>query len=68
MEFRPGPAARFIPDSLFEHLSKSYRLGLLSNTDPIHVAHLEATYSFFRYFPKPCAFTPARWAPASRIR
>jgi glucose-1-phosphatase len=41
------------PDSLFAHLSKSYRLGLLSNTDPIHVAHLETTYSFFRYFPKP---------------
>jgi glucose-1-phosphatase len=41
------------PDSLFEHLGKSYHLGLLSNTDPIHVAHLEATYSFFRYFPKP---------------
>jgi glucose-1-phosphatase len=41
------------PDSLFEHLSKSYRLGLLSNTDPIHVAHLETTYSFFRHFPKP---------------
>lgn len=41
------------PDSLFEGLAKSYRLGLLSNTDPIHVAHLEATYSFFRYFPKP---------------
>jgi HAD superfamily hydrolase (TIGR01509 family) len=41
------------PDVLFEHLSKSYKLGLLSNTDPIHVAHLEATYSFFRYFPKP---------------
>jgi len=40
------------PDSLFEHLSKSYRLGLLSNTDTIHVAHLEATYSFFRFFPK----------------
>jgi glucose-1-phosphatase len=41
------------PDHLFEQLSKSYRLGLLSNTDPIHVAYLEATYSFFRYFPKP---------------
>ncbi len=40
-------------DSLFERLRKSYRLGLLSNTDPIHVAHLETTYSFFRYFPKP---------------
>lgn len=41
------------PDSLFERLSKSHRLGLLSNTDPIHVTHLESTYSFFRYFPKP---------------
>jgi glucose-1-phosphatase len=42
-----------LPDSLFEQLSKSFRLGLLSNTDPIHVAHLESTYSFFRYFAKP---------------
>jgi len=40
-------------DGLFDQLTKSYRLGLLSNTDPIHVAHLEATYSFFQYFPKP---------------
>lgn len=40
-------------DSLFAHLSKSYRIGLLSNTDPIHVTHLETTYSFFQYFPKP---------------
>ena len=41
-----------LPDGLFEHLSNSHRLGLLSNTDPIHVAHLEASYSFFRYFPE----------------
>lgn len=41
------------PDSLFEGLSKSYRLGLLSNTDSIHVGFLEETYSFFKYFPKP---------------
>jgi glucose-1-phosphatase len=41
------------PDTFFEHLSKNYRLGLLSNTDPIHVAHLESTYGFFRFFPKP---------------
>jgi len=40
------------PDSLFQQLAKSYRLGLLSNTDPIHVAHLEASYSFFQHFPK----------------
>ena len=37
--------------SLFEGLAKRYRLGLLSNTDPIHVAHLEATYDFYRFFP-----------------
>jgi len=39
--------------SLFAELSKNYRLGLLSNTDPIHVARLESTYDFFEYFPKP---------------
>jgi glucose-1-phosphatase len=37
---------------LFETLSRHYRLGLLSNTDPIHVAKLESFYDFFRYFPK----------------
>jgi putative hydrolase of the HAD superfamily len=37
--------------SLFEKLSKTYRLALLSNTDPIHVAHMEAKYDFFRFFP-----------------
>ena len=40
-------------NSLFESLRKNFRLGLLSNTDPIHVAHLEATFDFFRFFPKP---------------
>jgi|SRR5215831_4411972 len=39
-------------NSLFESLRKNYRLGLLSNTDPVHVAHLEATFDFFRFFPK----------------
>jgi len=38
-------------DAFFEGLSKRYRLALLSNTDPIHVRHLEANYSFFRFFP-----------------
>ena len=38
--------------SLFAGLSRSHRLGLLSNTDPIHVAKLESTYDFFAYFPK----------------
>jgi HAD superfamily hydrolase (TIGR01509 family) len=40
-------------NSLFAELSRNYRLGLLSNTDPIHVAKLESTYAFFEFFPKP---------------
>jgi putative hydrolase of the HAD superfamily len=40
------------PLRLFEELAKRYRLVLLSNTDPIHVAYLEATYDFCQYFPK----------------
>ena len=36
---------------LFESLSKKYRLCLLSNTDPIHVAFMESSYEFFRFFP-----------------
>lgn len=39
-------------NGFFEGFAGKYRLGLLSNTDPIHVAHLESTYEFFRYFPK----------------
>jgi len=38
-------------DDLFQTLAKNKRLALLSNTDPIHVAHLESTYSFFQFFP-----------------
>jgi HAD superfamily hydrolase (TIGR01509 family) len=37
-------------DALLEKLSKTYRLALLSNTDPIHVSYMEANYSFFRFF------------------
>jgi HAD superfamily hydrolase (TIGR01509 family) len=37
-------------NELFQKLSKSYRLGLLSNTDPIHVPHMESRYDFFSYF------------------
>ena len=44
----PEPA---LADSLFERLSSQCKLALLSNTDPIHVAHIEATYSFVRLFP-----------------
>jgi glucose-1-phosphatase len=38
-------------DAFLEGLSKRYRLALLSNTDPIHVAHMEANYDFMRHFP-----------------
>jgi glucose-1-phosphatase len=41
-----------LENSLFEKLSKHYRLALVSNTDPIHVAHLESGYEFVRHFPK----------------
>ena len=40
-----------LPDLLFERLASRCRLALLSNTDPIHVAHIEATYPFVRHFP-----------------
>jgi HAD superfamily hydrolase (TIGR01509 family) len=39
-------------DALFVSLKKNHRLGLLSNTDPIHVAYMEANFAFFRHFPK----------------
>jgi HAD superfamily hydrolase (TIGR01509 family) len=38
-------------NSLFKKLSRNYRLALLSNTDPVHVAHINATYDFLRFFP-----------------
>jgi HAD superfamily hydrolase (TIGR01509 family) len=38
-------------DRFLGSLSKRYRLALLSNTDPIHVAYLERSYNFMRYFP-----------------
>ncbi len=34
-----------------EKLSKKYRLAVLSNTDPIHVAYMERTYDFLGFFP-----------------
>lgn len=40
-----------LPDTLFERLATKCSLALLSNTDPIHVAHFEATYSFVPFFP-----------------
>jgi putative hydrolase of the HAD superfamily len=38
-------------ESFLEKLSKTYRLALLSNTDPLHMSHAEANFSFFRFFP-----------------
>ena len=40
-------------EDLFAALARTKKLALLSNTDPIHVAHLEATYEFFQFFPAP---------------
>ena len=34
-----------------EKLAKRYRLAVLSNTDPLHVTHMEGTYEFFKLFP-----------------
>jgi glucose-1-phosphatase len=41
-----------LESDFLERLSKRYRLALLSNTDPIHVAHLESTHGFLSHFPK----------------
>jgi FMN phosphatase YigB (HAD superfamily) len=38
-------------EDLFATLAGTKRLALLSNTDLIHVAHLEANFGFFRFFP-----------------
>jgi glucose-1-phosphatase len=38
-------------NALLEKLSKRYRMALLSNTDPLHVAYMEPAYEFFRFFP-----------------
>lgn len=43
--------APLLPEELFERLAPKCRLALLSNTDPIHVAHIEATFGFVRHFP-----------------
>jgi glucose-1-phosphatase len=43
----PNP---LIDSSLLEYLSKHYRLAVLSNTDPLHVAELERRFDFFRFF------------------
>jgi glucose-1-phosphatase len=39
-----------LDDLLFVDLGARHRLGLLSNTDPLHAAHLDHHYSFPRHF------------------
>lgn len=39
-----------LSEDLFAGLAKRYRLVLLSNTDPIHVAYIETNFRFPRYF------------------
>jgi glucose-1-phosphatase len=45
-------ATPLVDSSLLENLSKHYRLAVLSNTDPIHVAELEKKFDFFKFFPQ----------------
>jgi HAD superfamily hydrolase (TIGR01493 family) len=40
-----------LDNDFFAGLAKKYRLCLLSNTDPIHVAHMATTYDFMKFFP-----------------
>ncbi|HET8922492.1 MAG TPA: HAD-IA family hydrolase [Candidatus Acidoferrum sp.] len=36
--------------AFLEKLGRSYRLGVLSNTDPIHVVHMDSNFGFLRLF------------------
>lgn len=38
-------------NAFLKKLSKRHRLALLSNTDPLHVAHMERNYDFLNFFP-----------------
>ena len=38
-------------DEFLGKLGKRYRMAVLSNTDPLHVAYMETTYEFLRLFP-----------------
>jgi FMN phosphatase YigB (HAD superfamily) len=39
-----------LSDNFFSELSKLFRLGLVSNTDPLHVEAIEERFGFLRYF------------------
>jgi glucose-1-phosphatase len=40
-----------LKDSFFAHLGERCKLAVLSNTDPLHSALLDAEFSFLRHFP-----------------
>jgi HAD superfamily hydrolase (TIGR01509 family) len=40
-----------LPDALVQQLARSFRLAVVSNTDPLHVAHLEANFPVMGHFP-----------------
>jgi putative hydrolase of the HAD superfamily len=40
-----------LDEALFAKLAKRFRLALLSNTDPLHSAHLESHFAFVKHFP-----------------
>jgi len=40
-----------LEQAMLEKLATNYRLALLSNTDPIHVVHIEKSYTFVKHFP-----------------
>ncbi len=56
-----------LSERLFEQLGARSRLGLLSNTDPLHSAHLEQHFAFMRYFPTriySCSIGASKPSPA----
>jgi glucose-1-phosphatase len=56
-----------LSDDLFARLEGRCRLALLSNTDPLHIEHLERHFSFCRYFPVriySCKFGTTKPRPA----
>ena len=46
-----SPEPLLADDLLAELSRRRYRLCVLSNTDPIHVAHMESNFPFLRHFP-----------------
>lgn len=56
-----------LEEALFDKLSQRYRLAVLSNTDPLHSAHLESHFAFMKHFPVriySCAVGASKPSPA----